>query len=257
VRWKYSSLKTAARFAPRRGLYRGWNVKHFHEHLKRDHHFRWGYTSLRSGRFAPGRHQARSYSLCVDRVSARCQSLRILEFVCSFEQTSGRTYSQHNTDNSAEHEIERARIKHNLKGITHIKSPLLGERGPGVERPLAPPSWGLPVRAQQVDWPFGAELGRFTAGRARSGLSPTAAHARAIHHDIPANDTGGHDRAAHGCRAADRTMHDSRPVGSRATRASDGAGISLTGDPPCQHGKNVPHNSVTTPTQAILPFGAM
>jgi len=24
--------------------YRGWNVKHFHEHLIRDHGFRWGYT---------------------------------------------------------------------------------------------------------------------------------------------------------------------------------------------------------------------
>jgi hypothetical protein len=26
------------------GVYRGWNVKHFHEHLVRDHGFRWGYT---------------------------------------------------------------------------------------------------------------------------------------------------------------------------------------------------------------------
>jgi hypothetical protein len=26
------------------GMYRGWNVKHFHEHLMRDHGFRWGYT---------------------------------------------------------------------------------------------------------------------------------------------------------------------------------------------------------------------
>lgn len=26
------------------GPYRGWNVKHFHEHLVRDHGFRWGYT---------------------------------------------------------------------------------------------------------------------------------------------------------------------------------------------------------------------
>src|ERR1700675_1665333 len=25
-------------------VYRGWNVKHFHEHLVRDHGFRWGYT---------------------------------------------------------------------------------------------------------------------------------------------------------------------------------------------------------------------
>jgi hypothetical protein len=27
-----------------RGCYRGWNVRHFHEHLVRDHGFRWGYT---------------------------------------------------------------------------------------------------------------------------------------------------------------------------------------------------------------------
>jgi transposase len=27
-----------------REAYRGWNVKHFHEHLRRDHAFRWGYT---------------------------------------------------------------------------------------------------------------------------------------------------------------------------------------------------------------------
>jgi transposase len=27
-----------------RDAYRGWNVKHFHEHLVRDHGFRWGYT---------------------------------------------------------------------------------------------------------------------------------------------------------------------------------------------------------------------
>jgi hypothetical protein len=26
------------------GTYRGWNVKHFHEHLRRDHGFHWGYT---------------------------------------------------------------------------------------------------------------------------------------------------------------------------------------------------------------------
>jgi hypothetical protein len=24
-----------------RGVYRGWNVKHFHEHITRDHNFRW------------------------------------------------------------------------------------------------------------------------------------------------------------------------------------------------------------------------
>src|SRR5436309_5220320 len=27
-----------------RGVYRGWNVKHFHEHAVRDHNFSWGYT---------------------------------------------------------------------------------------------------------------------------------------------------------------------------------------------------------------------
>ena len=27
-----------------REVYRGWNVQHFHEHLRRDHGFRWGYT---------------------------------------------------------------------------------------------------------------------------------------------------------------------------------------------------------------------
>jgi transposase len=28
--------------------YRGWNVKHFHEHLVRDHNFRWGYTWVKT-----------------------------------------------------------------------------------------------------------------------------------------------------------------------------------------------------------------
>jgi transposase len=28
--------------------YRGWNVKHFHEHLRRDHGFRWGYTWVKT-----------------------------------------------------------------------------------------------------------------------------------------------------------------------------------------------------------------
>ena len=28
--------------------YRGWNVKHFHEHLLRDHNFRWGYTWVKT-----------------------------------------------------------------------------------------------------------------------------------------------------------------------------------------------------------------
>jgi transposase len=31
-----------------RGVYRGWNVKHFHEHLARDHNFRWGYTFVKT-----------------------------------------------------------------------------------------------------------------------------------------------------------------------------------------------------------------
>jgi Helix-turn-helix domain len=30
------------------GVYRGWNVKHFHEHLVRDHGFRWGYTWVKA-----------------------------------------------------------------------------------------------------------------------------------------------------------------------------------------------------------------
>ncbi len=31
-----------------REAYRGWNVKHFHEHLRRDHGFRWGYTWVKT-----------------------------------------------------------------------------------------------------------------------------------------------------------------------------------------------------------------
>src|ERR1700752_1045749 len=31
-----------------RGPYRGWNVKHFHEHLVRQHNFRWGYTWVKT-----------------------------------------------------------------------------------------------------------------------------------------------------------------------------------------------------------------
>jgi transposase len=31
-----------------RDIYRGWNVKHFHEHLRRDHGFRWGYTFVKT-----------------------------------------------------------------------------------------------------------------------------------------------------------------------------------------------------------------
>src|ERR1700682_982451 len=29
-------------------VYRGWNVKHFHEHLVRDHNFQWGYTWVKT-----------------------------------------------------------------------------------------------------------------------------------------------------------------------------------------------------------------
>jgi transposase len=31
-----------------REAYLGWNVKHFHEHLRRDHGFRWGYTWVKT-----------------------------------------------------------------------------------------------------------------------------------------------------------------------------------------------------------------
>ena len=31
-----------------RDCYRGWNVKHFHEHLVRDHNFCWGYTFVKT-----------------------------------------------------------------------------------------------------------------------------------------------------------------------------------------------------------------
>ena len=31
-----------------RDSYRGWNVKHFHEHLVRDHNFRWGYSWVKT-----------------------------------------------------------------------------------------------------------------------------------------------------------------------------------------------------------------
>lgn len=34
--------------------YRGWNVKHFHEHLVRDHAFRWGYTWVKTQLHAAG-----------------------------------------------------------------------------------------------------------------------------------------------------------------------------------------------------------
>jgi hypothetical protein len=36
------------RCRPAPGTYRGWNVKHFHEHLRRDHGFRWGYTWVKT-----------------------------------------------------------------------------------------------------------------------------------------------------------------------------------------------------------------
>ena len=36
------------------GAYRGWNVKHFHEHLVRDHGFRWGYTWTKTQLHAAG-----------------------------------------------------------------------------------------------------------------------------------------------------------------------------------------------------------
>jgi transposase len=36
------------------GVYRGWNVKHFHEHLQRDHGFRWGYTWVKTQLHAAG-----------------------------------------------------------------------------------------------------------------------------------------------------------------------------------------------------------
>ena len=37
-----------------RGGYRGWSVKHFHEHLRRDHGFRWGYTFVKTELHAAG-----------------------------------------------------------------------------------------------------------------------------------------------------------------------------------------------------------
>jgi hypothetical protein len=37
-----------------RAAYRGWNVKHFHEHLRRDHDFRWGYTWVKTQLHAAG-----------------------------------------------------------------------------------------------------------------------------------------------------------------------------------------------------------
>src|SRR5450755_385032 len=37
-----------------RGTYRGWNVKHFHEHLVREHGFRWGYTWVKTQLHAAG-----------------------------------------------------------------------------------------------------------------------------------------------------------------------------------------------------------
>ncbi len=37
-----------------RDRYRGWNVKHFHEHLVRDHNFAWGYTFTKTQLHAAG-----------------------------------------------------------------------------------------------------------------------------------------------------------------------------------------------------------
>ena len=37
-----------------RHRYLGWNVKHFHEHLLRDHHFSWGYTFIKTQIHAAG-----------------------------------------------------------------------------------------------------------------------------------------------------------------------------------------------------------
>jgi hypothetical protein len=45
--------------------YRGWNVKRFHEHLVRDHGFRWGYTWVKTQLHAAG---------LVARARRRCAS---------------------------------------------------------------------------------------------------------------------------------------------------------------------------------------
>jgi transposase len=50
---KPSSKRVPARERDRmlalyREAYRGWNVKHFHEHLRRDYGFRWGYTWVKT-----------------------------------------------------------------------------------------------------------------------------------------------------------------------------------------------------------------
>jgi transposase len=37
-----------------RHRYLGWNVKHFHEHLLRDHNFSWGYTFIKTQLHAAG-----------------------------------------------------------------------------------------------------------------------------------------------------------------------------------------------------------
>ena len=37
-----------------RDCYRDWNVKHFHEHLVRDHNFQWGYTWVKTQLHAAG-----------------------------------------------------------------------------------------------------------------------------------------------------------------------------------------------------------
>ena len=50
------------------GAYRGWNVKHFHEHLVRDHGFRWGYTWVKTQLHTAG---------LVERAKRRCAPRRL------------------------------------------------------------------------------------------------------------------------------------------------------------------------------------
>jgi hypothetical protein len=57
-------------------------------------------------------------------------SLRILDFIRALEQAPNCTYSQYNADDSANEEIERARIKQSLKGVTHIDSLKVAPRVP-------------------------------------------------------------------------------------------------------------------------------
>jgi hypothetical protein len=57
-------------------------------------------------------------------------SLRILDFICTLEQAPNCTYSQYNADDNAKHKIERARVKQDLKGVTHIDSLKVAPRAP-------------------------------------------------------------------------------------------------------------------------------